>query len=54
MGIQERVSTWLDTGRYAAFEDRWDDSLFHDFIAERVNSSSILLDLGAAQELYPK
>jgi SAM-dependent methyltransferase len=46
--IPERVSTGLDAGRYAAFGGHRDDSLFRDFIAERVNSSSVLLGLGAA------
>jgi SAM-dependent methyltransferase len=54
MGIQDRVSAWLDGGRYAAFPDRWDDNLFHEFVLERLTPSTVLLDLGAGAGIVPE
>lgn len=54
MGIQETLTTWLDSGRYAQYEDRWDDKTFHEFILERVTPSTHMLDLGAGAGIVPE
>ena len=54
MGLQERVSTWLDRGRYSKFPNRWDDLLFHSFIEERLTPTTVLLDLGAGAGIVPE
>ena len=47
MGMNERISSWLDTTVYADFPDRWDDSLFNKFILARLDPSYVVLDIGA-------
>ncbi len=54
MGIQERVATWLDGGRYADYSDRWDDALFHSLVGELLTESTVLLDLGAGAGIVPE
>jgi len=54
MAIQEKLTRWLDSGRYAQYGDRWDDKMFHEFVLERMTPTTHLLDLGAGAGIVPE
>ena len=45
---------WLDSCLYPTFSDQWDNILFRQEILEYLNSSTVLLDLGAGAGLLPQ
>ena len=47
MGVNERIRSWLDRGRYRAFETRWDDRLLRAAVVAELGPDKDLLDLGA-------
>ena len=42
-----KTIAWLDRFFYPAFSDNWDDSLFRKEVLRHLDSSTVLLDLGA-------
>jgi SAM-dependent methyltransferase len=53
MTLNERIRRWLDDSRYSAYRDRWDDRMFRQFVLDRIDSSTQLLDLGAGAGIVP-
>lgn len=47
MGFNERIQSWLDRGRFRAFETRWDDRLLRAAVLAELGPQKDLLDLGA-------
>ena len=45
---------WLDRFLYPGFSDHWDDWLFRREILKYLNSSTVLLDLGAGAGILPQ
>ena len=54
MGWNERIRNWLDRGRYAAFETRWDDRLLRAAVLREIGPDKDLLDLGAGAGIVPE
>ena len=58
MGIEmfrmSEAINWLDQCLYPAFSDQWDNTLFRQEIRKYLNSSTVLLDLGAGAGILPQ
>lgn len=54
MGLNTRITRWLDEEVYRAFPDRWDDALFNRFILDRLEPSHVVLDIGAGAGIVPE
>lgn len=54
MDWSERIRNWLDRGRYAAFETRWDDRLLRKAVLAELDPTKDLLDLGAGAGIVPE
>ncbi len=54
MGLNARIREWLDRGRYAEYETRWDDRLLRAAVLEELDASKDLLDLGAGAGIVPE
>ena len=54
MSWNRRITRWLDDGRYADYESRWDDRLLRSAVLAEIDGTKDLLDLGAGAGIVPE